>query len=79
MENHITQVLSQGAAEKFANQKNKTFQYRHFDSDYNEISSGRCQVLSRTYNLAIDCDVLTYRDLDTNEVRIADQFHLNLA
>lgn len=75
----ITANLSQGALDKLRDQLGKTFDYKLMNGDFSQvIATGRCEVLNRYYNIALDCDVITFRDLDTNETKSVNQFRLNL-
>lgn len=77
-EAYLDQVFSQGAKDQLAYAKGKIFNYNLLDDNYQVIKTGRCSVENRYYDKSIDCDVITIKDLDTEEFITEHQFKLDL-
>ena len=79
LESHVTNILHNAAAGRLRDQQDKLFKYKQLTSDYSDvIASGRCRVINRYYDIETDCDIITYRDVDTGATRSVNQFRLNL-
>jgi len=79
IERFLTENLSNAAYDKFIQSKNKIFDYTWFNSDYSvKQKSGKCIVTSRRYSIVYDCDIISIKDIETEESITDDIFHLSL-
>lgn len=73
-------VFMDSARKKEEEQKGKQYSYKLFSGLFmdNLKASGKCEVVKRRYDKTLDCDVLTCRDLTTNETFCCNQFAIEL-
>lgn len=74
-------VFTEGAKQKEAGQRGKIFFYELYANIYREEikANGKCEVISRTYDRSVDCDILICRDIDTEEKFSCNQFMIELS
>lgn len=77
----LDKIFMEGAKKKEAAQIGKIFLYKLYTNIYmEEIKSiGKCKIVSRTYDRKIDCDILTCKDIDTEERFSCNQFEIELS
>ena len=79
IETHLDNLFASGARDRLANSKNKVYEYTLLSEDFSKKEkSGKAVMEYCYYSRSIDCDVLTIRDIDTNESITANTFRINL-
>ena len=74
-------VFAEGARQKEAQQRGKIFSYELYTNICREgiKASGKCEVISRRYDRSVDCDILTCKDISTEEKFSCNQFMIELS
>lgn len=79
VEGFLDGLFAGAAREREEQQRGKLYRYE-LRRKYGGIPdmSGKCVVLSRRYDICLDCDVLSCRDTDTEETFSCNQFQITL-
>jgi len=82
IESHLNNVFEDGAKQLENSMKGTTHQYKIRGMGYTagngENVSGICEILSIRYDRGLDCNVMTFRDINTGETRSICQFEVFL-
>jgi len=82
IESHLNRVFEDGAKQLQKSLKDKIHTYKirgmGYTAENGETGSGRCKVLLVKYDRELDCDVMTFEDIDTGITRSICQFEIFL-
>jgi len=82
VESHLDRVFEDGARQLEKSMKGMIHTYiirgMGYTADNGENGSGKCEVLSVRYDRELDCDIMTFKDIDTGETRSICQFEVFL-
>jgi len=82
IESHLDRVFEDGARQHEKSMKGKIHEYRisgmGYTAENGEKGTGRCRILSVRYNRELDCNVLTFEDINTGKTRSICQFEVFL-
>lgn len=80
MENYLNNLFIDEAKRRENRQRNKRYSYKLYDEIFmDELKAdGVCEVISRRYDRFMDCDILTCKDLNTENLFSCNQFAIRL-
>jgi len=82
IETHLNNVFENGARQLEISMKDKIHSYRirgmGYTAENGETGTGRCKVISVRYDRGLDCDIMTFEDIDTGVTRSICQFEVFL-
>lgn len=80
VEAFLDNLFTNAAKERELNHKGKQYSYKLFSGQWmDELkATGICEVIARRYDKGEDCDILTCKDLTTNETFCCNQFAIKL-
>lgn len=78
VETFLDNLFTKAASDRFKDDKNHIFEYRHYKDYSTLVGSGKCRVTNRYYSKSLDCDIITIEDIATGEHITDHQFNIML-